>query len=121
MQLEDYFEFEKLETKFGAVERIRVKGHRVSIEHVIDPFLKGFSPDVIARDYYPTLSLEQVYATIIYYLHNQSRLDEYFRRGEMIASEYEQECRAKGPFSLRDEAVAGAVPPAPDTIESPHG
>ena len=26
MQLEDYFEFEKFETKFGVVDRIRLKG-----------------------------------------------------------------------------------------------
>ncbi len=28
MQLEDYFELEQLETKFGPVEQIRIKGHR---------------------------------------------------------------------------------------------
>jgi len=35
MQLEDYFDFETCETKFGPVERIRIKDHRISIEYVI--------------------------------------------------------------------------------------
>ena len=36
MQLEDNFEFETFDSKFGPVERIRIKGHRIAIEHVIE-------------------------------------------------------------------------------------
>ena len=44
MQLEDYFDFEKFDTKFGPVERIRIKGHRISIEHLIEYFNRGWAP-----------------------------------------------------------------------------
>jgi uncharacterized protein (DUF433 family) len=91
MQLEDYFEFEKFETKFGPVERIRIKGHRISIEHVIEFFSQGLAPDVIQRDQYPSLTLEEVYATITYYLHNKPQVDDYIRRGEEVAEAYYQE------------------------------
>ena len=61
MQLEDYFVFEYFETKFGPVgSRIRIKGHRIGIEHVLDHFREGFSPEAILHEVYPTLNLEKI-------------------------------------------------------------
>src|SRR5207247_1441393 len=91
MQLEDYFDFETHESKFGPVQRIRIRGHRISIEHVIEYFKEGFSPETIAREIYPSLSLEKVYATITYYLHNKGDVEEYLRRGDEIADKHYQE------------------------------
>lgn len=91
MQLEDYFEFEKFDTKFGPVERIRIRGHRITIQNIIDPFNQGLGPDVIQRDYCDTLTLEEIYATITYYLHNKAQIDDYIRRGEEVADAYYQE------------------------------
>jgi uncharacterized protein (DUF433 family) len=105
MQLEDYFDFEKFDTKFGPVERIRIKEHRIAIENVIEFFDQGMPPDQIQREAYPSLTLEQVYATITYYLHNKAEVDEYNRRGEEVAEAYYQEYLVKGPFFLRDEAM----------------
>lgn len=72
MQLEDYFDF------LGPDE-IRVRDHRIGIEHVAERFNEGYSPEEIALDF-PGLSLEQVYATITYYLHNKSDVDTYMQR-----------------------------------------
>lgn len=69
MQLESYFEF--LDE-----DDIRIKGTRVGIETVLDDYLRGSSPEEIAARY-RSLSLEQVYATITYYLHNQAQVDAY--------------------------------------------
>src|SRR5438093_763593 len=105
MQLEDYFEFEKNSTKFGEAERIRIKGHRISIEHVIEPFREGMSPERI-RQILPTLTLEEVYATITYYLHNQEEIHGYLERGERIADAYYQEYLANpSPVVLRLRAL----------------
>jgi uncharacterized protein (DUF433 family) len=109
MRLEDYFEFEKFDTKFGEVQRIRIKGHRIAIEHVLEQFKAGMQPDQIQREVYPTLTLEEVYATITYYLHNQAAVDEYIRKGEAIAEAYYQEYQQRGPYFLRDDALG---PPA---------
>lgn len=91
MQLEDYFEFETFDTKFGPVERISFKGHRIKLENVVELFQEGQQPDQIQREAYPSLTLEQVYAAITYYLHNKQAVDEYNERGEKIADAYYQE------------------------------
>lgn len=74
MQLEEFFEFEQ------DPERIKVKGTRIGIDILIDEFNAGASPEVIMRRYYPSMSLEQVYATITYYLHNKAEVDAYIKR-----------------------------------------
>ena len=51
-----------------------VAGSRVSVESVIILFLDGASPETIV-DEFPSLSLEQVYGTITYYLANRKTMD----------------------------------------------
>ncbi len=72
MQLEDYFDF-------LSPDDIRIKGHRVGIDDVLYYYLEGYAPEEIAT-HLPTLSLEQIYATITYYLHNRSEIDAYLLR-----------------------------------------
>lgn len=98
MQLRDCFEFEKFDTKFGRpVERIRIKGHRIAIEHVIEQFKAGHEPQAIVRDIYPSLTLEEVYATIAYYLLNKAEVEAYMLQGKEIAEAYYQEYLEKEP------------------------
>ncbi len=64
MQLEDYFDFH-------AKNDIRLKGHRIGIESVLYEYIhRAQTPEEIVTRF-PTLSLEQIYATILYYLHNK--------------------------------------------------
>jgi uncharacterized protein (DUF433 family) len=114
VQLEDYFEFETFDSKFGPIERIRIKEHRIAIENVIEYFNQGMEPGQIAREIYPTLSLEQVYATITYYLHNKAEVEAYIQRGERIADAWYQEYLKYGPFFLRDRAGEYTTPPPSD-------
>jgi len=97
MQLQDCFEFEKFDTQFGPVERIRIKGHRIAIEHVIQYFKEGMEPQTIVRDIYPSLTQQEVYATITYYLLNQEAVDTYIRQGEEIGEAFYQEYLKKEP------------------------
>jgi len=72
MDLEQYFDF-------VSEDVIRIKGTRVGVETVIGDYRLGATPEeMVIR--YPTLSLQQVYATITYYLENRSRLDAYLER-----------------------------------------
>jgi uncharacterized protein (DUF433 family) len=64
MELESYFEF------IGE-DAIRVAGTRVGIETILRDYEAGAGPEEIVL-HYPTLSLEQVHATITYYLANLS-------------------------------------------------
>lgn len=72
MQLEDYFEF------FDP-DDIRIKGHRIGIDDVIDYYLQGYSPEQILAEL-PTLNLEKIHATIAYYLRNRVEMDAYMLR-----------------------------------------
>lgn len=70
MQLEEYFDF-------LAEDDIRLKGTRVGIETILYDFIhRQRSPEAIAQAY-PSLTLEQVYATILYYLHNKEAISKY--------------------------------------------
>lgn len=72
MQLEDYFDF-------LAPNDIRLKGTRVGIETILYDFIhRSRSPETIAQTY-PSLTLEQVYATITYYLHEKEEITRYLR------------------------------------------
>lgn len=88
MQLEDYFEYEKNER----YERIRFKGTRVGLEHLLEPYLGGASAERVYQSYHHVLSLEQVYAALAYYLHNKQDVDAYLERvraaGEAAYQEY---------------------------------
>lgn len=70
MQLEDYFDF-------LAPDDIRIKGHRIGIETILYDYIhRARTPEQIQGDY-STLTLEQVYATILYYLHNKEAVSRY--------------------------------------------
>lgn len=72
MQLGDYFDF------LNPLD-IRVGGTRVGIETILWDYLDLglFAEDIAVR--YPTLTLEQVYATLTYYWREQERVDDYPR------------------------------------------
>jgi len=72
LSINEYFDF-------FDVDDIRIKCTRVGIETVLEDYLNAMSPEEIAVRY-PTLTLEQVYATITYYLHNQREIDQYLAR-----------------------------------------
>ncbi len=73
MQLEDYF-------VFLAPNDIRVRGTRIGIETILYDFIdKKRSPEEITQSYH-TLELEQVYATILYYLHYQEIVTDYLNQ-----------------------------------------
>src|SRR5438477_12297181 len=84
MQLEDYFEFEKFDSPFGPFERIRIKGHRIAIDNVLEFYNQGVPAEEIVETHYPSLTLEEVFATLTYYLHNREAVDAYIRRGEEV-------------------------------------
>ncbi|MBZ8180867.1 DUF433 domain-containing protein [Oscillatoria salina] len=71
-KISDYF-------NFLAPNDIRLKGSRIGIETILYEYLeRGKSPEEIAQ-IYPSLSLEQVYATILYYLQNQQTISDYLK------------------------------------------
>jgi uncharacterized protein (DUF433 family) len=70
MQLEDYF-------NVLSANDIRLKKSRIGIETILYEYIyRTQTPEQIAQ-LYPTITLEQVYATILYYLHNKDTIFKY--------------------------------------------
>ena len=103
MQLEDYFDF-------LAPNDIRIKGSRIGIETVLYDFIhRARTPEQIAADYW-SIDLEQVYATILYYLHNKEAVHQYvtdwLEFGERMREEQEKN---PDPVILRTPQAQGDV------------
>lgn len=101
MELERYFDF-------VTEDAIRISGTRVGIETVIDDYKKGATPEEIVM-HYPTLSLEQVYATITYYLANQEKVNAYITLVRQQQEDaWREQQRHPSPFinSLRERLAA---------------
>ena len=83
MDLRDYFDFID-------DENIRILGHRVYIDNVLSNYLWGEGPDELQHRY-PQMSMEKIYATILYYLANKEEVDAYMARVEKGREERYQE------------------------------
>ena len=71
--LEDYFDF-------VTPDDIRLKGSRIGIESILyEHIYRAQSPEAI-QETFPSLTLEQVYAAILYYLRNKKSMDDYLAR-----------------------------------------
>ncbi len=95
MQLEQYFDF--LDPN-----DIRIKGHRIGIDDVLAYYREGYTAEEIVVQF-PSLSLEEVYATITYYLHNQAEVDSYLSRITTVreVSQAEQDAHDLPPVAQR--------------------
>ncbi|MFN0087641.1 MAG: DUF433 domain-containing protein [Blastocatellia bacterium] len=70
MNFEVYFDFLR-------PDDIRLKGTRIGIESILYEYLhRGRAPEEIAARFH-TVTLEQVYATILYYLRNREAISKY--------------------------------------------
>lgn len=88
---------EYVELKEGAY---RVAGSRVSLDSVVYEFLEGRSPEGI-RESFPTLSLEQIYGAITFYLGHREEIDSYLREGELQFEELRERTRRENPALTR--------------------
>ncbi|MEH2032931.1 MAG: DUF433 domain-containing protein [Nostoc sp.] len=93
MQLEDYFDF-------LSADDIRLKGHRIGIDNILDYYLEGYTPEEIAANL-PSLSLEQIHATITYYLHNRTNIEAYLSRLATWREQHYQESLANPSFLVQ--------------------
>lgn len=98
----------------------RITGTRVSLDSVVYAFLNGVSPESIV-DSFPSLTLEQVYGAITYYLANQAAIDTYLRQGEAEFEALSQRLRAQNlllhqklaAFRHQKQTIAGEPEPTP--------
>jgi uncharacterized protein (DUF433 family) len=94
MQLEDYF-------LFLAPDDIRIKGTRIGIESVLYEYIhRSQTPEAIAARF-ESVTLEQVYATILYYLHNREAVEAYLTDWLNYSREAREEQRRNPPPVVR--------------------
>ena len=71
-----------------------VSGTRISLDSVVCAFLRGESPEGIVESF-PSLSLEQDYGTIAFYLAHQPEIDTYLQQGRRDFERMRKESRRK--------------------------
>lgn len=63
-----------------------ISNSRISLASVVLAFRDGLSPETIVAECFPTLSLEQVYGAITYYLSHRQEVDAYLKQREAAFS-----------------------------------
>ena len=107
MELESYFDF-------LAPDDIRIKGTRIGIETILYEYIyRSQSSEAIAARY-PSITPEQVYATLTYYLHNREAINAYLEDWLEHGRRMREEQERKPPpvvVKLRALALAAQCPP----------
>ena len=83
-QPEDYFERDE--------DGIRLKGHRMWLENIIDLYKEGLSAEqMVDDDHFPTPTLDEAQAAIAYYHAHTPGVEAYIEQQQREAEERERE------------------------------
>ena len=77
-----------------------IDGTRVSLDSIVYAFKMGESPEAIQQQY-PSVSLEQVYGALAFYLGHQAEVDANIREGEQQAHGLIPPVRERRPEAFR--------------------
>lgn len=102
---------EYVEQRDGAY---RIAGTRVSLDSVVYAFRRGASPESIQRSY-PTLTLEQIYGAVAFYLAHTEEIDRHLEAGEKESEEMRRAQREAHPdwYEKLERARRDALTPRP--------
>jgi len=78
----------------------RIADSRVSLDSVVYDYLSGLSPESIA-DNFETLTLEQVYGAITYYLSHRDEVDRHLMRNRAKFEALRKKARESHPLLYR--------------------
>jgi uncharacterized protein (DUF433 family) len=78
----------------------RIAGSRVSLDSIVYDYLSGLSPESIA-DNFNTLSLEQVYGAITYYLSHRKEVDQHLMQNRAKFDALRKQARESHPLLYR--------------------
>lgn len=95
---------EQIPIRVDEQQRLRVGNTRVLLDLVIYSYRLGNTPETITEQY-PSLSLDEVYLAIGYYLRHRDEIDAYLRRQEAEAEAFRREYEAKHPPELTREIL----------------
>ena len=95
---------EQIPIRSDEAGRLRVGNTRVLLDLVIYAFRLGHTPETIT-DQYPSLSLDEVYLALGYYLRHRDEIDAYLRQQEEEAEAIRQEVEARYPPKITREIL----------------
>ena len=78
----------------------RIADTRVSLDSIVYDYLSGLSPESIA-DNFDTLSLEQVYGAITYYLSHRKEVDRHLMQNRAKFDALRKQARESHPLLYR--------------------
>jgi len=81
--------------------RMRVSDTRVLLDLIVYAYHQGQTPEHIVQ-MYPTLTLDQVYLALGYYLRHRPIVDAYIQRVEAAANDMQQTVEADFPPQLSE-------------------
>lgn len=82
-----------------------IAGTRVSLDSIVYAFRDGQTPEGISQAF-PSLSLEQVYGAVAFYLANRTKVDAYLEQGEAEYQAFREATREADPPFHRKLAAA---------------
>lgn len=89
---------------------LRVGATRVTLDTVIAAFREGKTPEGIVEQY-PSLSLDEVYSVVGYFLRHSREVDAYLCERRRIADDVRRENEARfDPAGVRDRLLARRRP-----------
>ncbi|HEV2199755.1 MAG TPA: DUF433 domain-containing protein [Bryobacteraceae bacterium] len=80
----------------GSDGTIRVSGTRVTLDTLVEAYLRGEEAEAIAESY-PAVPLADVYRAIGYYLRHKDEIDDYLRRRQAEAAQIHTAIEARFP------------------------
>ena len=97
-----------------------ISGSRVSLDSIVYPFLEGQTAEGIAQAF-PTLTLEQTYGAIAFYLAHRVEVDEHLERSRQEFESKRHAARESDPMFYQKLAAARRVVPSSDGRPLPGG
>jgi uncharacterized protein (DUF433 family) len=95
---------------------MRVATSDVPLDSVVQAFHQGHSPEM-TRAQYPSLTLEQVYGAIAYYLAHRDEVNAYLKRQDGLWDQWRTQTNADAPVVRRLRSTAHT--PAPGLRDMP--
>ena len=92
----------------------RITDSRVSLDSIVHAYWEGKSPEAIADDF-PSLSAEQVYGAITFYLRHRREIDQYLAAQQATWEQFHQESEVQhGSLLNRIRATAKPIEAHPN-------
>jgi uncharacterized protein (DUF433 family) len=82
----------------GAFGEVRLTGHRIGLDHVIEDYNSGYSPERLHEEF-PTLPLDLIQKVLAFYEANRAEVDAYMARGR---EDSERHRRAAKPIDVEE-------------------